>query len=490
MLPILLSGCATDQFEVELTNEILEPTILYQVKGFHSCPLSEADIDLLIAIEKGAVEPNVSIIGHDRVALSAQSMNTWRARKNSLEGYFPPLVIDKKNTKPVFVAVFDGTWNDRDDLDSFLTIPAKLSYELEKLSENNKHIIVKYYNGVGTKVFLFRALADGITGQGTIKRAELALKDLQKAEQEIGEMPNIYVIGFSRGAASARHFLNLVDPILHMPSGFSELNFDRSRSFALLFDTVATGQLDKLKLEIPISTVSALHLVATEERRINFPYVTVLSDTNSETDLNQVIELKLPGAHSNLGGGYGSGLEIVSFDIAKRWLIEQGFALSGKEADTLAVLNQGRHDSDWLFTSFAHGLLKLLGKSERQSIEPISIDSRLLTPEQETTLLFEKSTLIIKSATARLERLDDPINIEETIQKKTLSLQFSRKNDLLLIETNCPEYVSFNSKKRMLELKDFNFFSMHEIYKELKTTPGILHLIEAETPSNYRKMKL
>jgi hypothetical protein len=135
ILSVLLCGCTTGQFEEPSIDSVSNLPIPYKIGKFHHCLLSEADIDLLISIKKGVVEPNVSVVEPERVALSPQDMNIWRVAQDSLENYFPPLVVDENTSNRVFVAIFDGTWNDRDDLDSPLTIPARLSYELEKLSK-------------------------------------------------------------------------------------------------------------------------------------------------------------------------------------------------------------------------------------------------------------------------------------------------------------------------------------------------------------------
>lgn len=482
----LLYGCSAHQSNFDSKDNVSGSSIPYKLEGFGSCPLSESDVELLVSIKKGTVEPNISVPSPERVALNPQDINTWRATIKTLENYFPPLVFEKDNPRPVFIAVFDGTWNDRKDLDGPLTVPARLSYELEELAKTEELMVVKYYNGVGTRVSPYKALLHGITGEGTIDRAELALKDFREAVQIFDEKPNVYTIGFSRGAASARHFLNLVDPMLSIPSEFRDLKLDRSRSFALLFDTVATGQLKNLNLDIPLTTASTLHLVATEEKRISFPYVTVLNDSKNGSDPNLVVELSLPAVHSNLGGGYGSGLELISYDVAKRWLFEQGFSLSLSEIDMLSILNEGRHDSDWVFTSFAHGLLNLMGKSERHMIEPISVHDHELTFEKSFVLRIENFNLMKKSAISRLERLESNSGGGQYFEEKFISLRYMRNGDVFFVYTNCPEYISFDSKSKMLMIDDYPFFSVRKKYEKLKSTVGFIHTIYAEKAANFR----
>ncbi|WP_312975110.1 T6SS phospholipase effector Tle1-like catalytic domain-containing protein [Stutzerimonas nitrititolerans] len=128
------------------------------------------------------------------------------------------------------------------------------------------------------------------------------------------------IFGFSRGAAAARHFANQVlqrasGPLgaLHRQGTFTpgpDFEWDRDLiiNFIGLFDTVAAiggwedwadpsdamnGGID-LHLA-PDAARQVVHLVARDEHRLNFALNRVSSPHR---------EIVLPGAHSDLGGGY------------------------------------------------------------------------------------------------------------------------------------------------------------------------------------------
>ncbi|MGY8819695.1 MAG: phospholipase effector Tle1 domain-containing protein [Pseudomonadales bacterium] len=140
-------------------------------------------------------------------------------------------------------------------------------------------------------------------------------------ECEIGSL-TFDVFGFSRGAAAARHFANevvrstqgnlratLQDNFKSFSQGFDD-RFQRSvtMGFIGLFDTVASvgglANLGNIRSSItpwlnlylsPKHFTNVFHLVARDEVRANFPVSTVQPDQT---------EIILPGAHSDIGGGY------------------------------------------------------------------------------------------------------------------------------------------------------------------------------------------
>lgn len=130
------------------------------------------------------------------------------------------------------------------------------------------------------------------------------------------------VFGFSRGAAAARHFVNEIlkqdkgslEPMLNrrcVPLGpdFAWRNGSIKVKVVGLFDTVAAvgsirdmGNLydahnDKVNLYLPPGCAEqVLHLVARDEERRNFALNSVMPHWSRE--------IVLPGAHSDVGGGY------------------------------------------------------------------------------------------------------------------------------------------------------------------------------------------
>lgn len=135
------------------------------------------------------------------------------------------------------------------------------------------------------------------------------------------------VFGFSRGAAAARHFACLClsgtnSPLretLYLPNSLFARGFSKvfgegvNIGFIGLFDTVASvGGLSNLgyvrspvapgvKLYLtPRLFPNVLQLVARDESRANFALNSVAPDH---------LEISLPGAHSDIGGGYREDIE-------------------------------------------------------------------------------------------------------------------------------------------------------------------------------------
>ncbi len=124
------------------------------------------------------------------------------------------------------------------------------------------------------------------------------------------------VFGFSRGAAAARHFVN---QLLNQTDAFvSELNrrgipvspeFHRQIrvKFMGLFDTVEAAPLTVEHLGVEQNAVERLvHLCAADEHRYYFPLTSVATGSEMNQLPANFTELYLPGAHSDIGGGYHS----------------------------------------------------------------------------------------------------------------------------------------------------------------------------------------
>lgn len=432
---------------------------LIPVVGFSSCLLQNNDITLIREIEQGHMIPDTRIsFDGGRIPLSIREMNQWSSSLSALENQSVPLVIDSMDVRPVFVVVFDGTWNDREDSSSPITVPGVLSRELEGSQAKTPGLQVKYYNGVGTRVSMLRRWWEGATGAGTRERAEQALIELQAFTQNEGKMPHVYAIGFSRGAASARHFLNLTEPMLRTASVDSFYN--RARSFALLFDTVGTGQIGSLQLSIPPSTSSAIQFVATHERRLSFPIVPLVSSTSEKIPGQRIVELQFPAAHSDLGGGYGEGLEALSLAMARELLVRQGFRLPEQSVEHQAMLNMGWHNSDWPGTAIGNALRGLGGATDRHRIEPKSI--ALQGPAEEPFIAqLENAMREVAASKAELERVQERYRDNPAVFDG-LSMRLLPQNNELVVSTNCPNNVKYDRRSRWFLLNDQPYIRLTE----------------------------
>lgn len=322
----------------------------FSVVQTSGCAFTDEQLALSQAIQTGRATPVDAARAHGRLGLTIPEMNQWSIALQRLESLNAPDIRSLSDGKPwpVFVAIFDGTWNDKEDPELPRTVPAQLAEDLAALARTDPLVQTHYYEGVGTRESVLLKLWDGATGRGTVERAERALFDLKAATvANNGVVPYVYAIGFSRGAASARHFLNLADTL--------STSTGPVRSSALLFDTVATGQTHRLALGVPLSNDLTVQIVATREYRFAFPYVPLQTGSpddhlpaNGNND--QVVEVRVPGAHSDIGGGYDEGIWKLSLAMSRALLTRQGLAIATEESspDIQAILNLGRHDSDWV----------------------------------------------------------------------------------------------------------------------------------------------
>ncbi|MDY4326825.1 DUF2235 domain-containing protein, partial [Pectobacterium brasiliense] len=130
------------------------------------------------------------------------------------------------------------------------------------------------------------------------------------------------VFGFSRGAAAARHFVNVIDqknnhplvqaianiPTIRLKAGFDWANREDVRiTFVGIFDTVASSYHPSLNIRLQDDCAErVVHLTALDEVRKHFPLTRVTPTAIGTSIPPHFTELALPGAHSDIGGGYYS----------------------------------------------------------------------------------------------------------------------------------------------------------------------------------------
>ena len=199
--------------------------------------------------------------------------------------------------------------------------------------EQKQAFLKVYIDGIGTSTGEQDSLVGSGLGRGETGIAERVYKAFSSIKRSTGlflrENPDIEIshltfdtFGFSRGAAAARHFANgvvqgkhgpLRDMLLSNEKAFSPFFIDQyqrdiNMGFIGLFDTVASvagltnlgnvrsSVVPGLRLYLPRKYFSSVvHLVARDEYRANFALSRVKPDHP---------EITLPGAHSDIGGGY------------------------------------------------------------------------------------------------------------------------------------------------------------------------------------------
>ncbi len=219
----------------------------------------------------------------------------------------------------------------------------------------------EYLQGVGTRFWLLGRLIGGAFGVGAKYRVRKMYRSLCA---RYATDTDIDVIGFSRGAATAVHFANVVreygirdpkrthiawhwDPLLGLSWRLPKANPARDTPrptirFLGLWETVASIGLPVGPLRnrptrrwrvatIPDNVLRSFHAMALDEVRATFALVRpVRADGNDERHY----ELWFRGVHSNVGGGYADrGLS----DITLAWMMEMYLWALDKERQKQAA---------------------------------------------------------------------------------------------------------------------------------------------------------
>jgi len=262
-------------------------------------------------------------------------------------------VVDPRHPPKILAVLFDGTRNDRNNVPDGErpTVVADLKNILDEGGKLATPAL--YVPGVGTSGIWPVPLVDAAMGLSTVARAERAFTDVRKDIDDIlARDPEadvrVVVIGFSRGAASARHLLNRVAETYTAPATPAA----GVRQYAFLFDTVATGMGPRPMLRIPANVDHAVHIVADDERRIFFRPTLDASESSSRIET-----WVLPGVHSDQVGSYQDGIGLAHADEILQLICMSGLT----DDDTPCFFQrhsdptlQGMHDSRWWIERVLH----------------------------------------------------------------------------------------------------------------------------------------
>jgi hypothetical protein len=274
------------------------------------------------------------------------------------------------------VYAFDGTWNVRDLKDAILSVqPSQYGADASSRRdtvETNVHRFrefvgadrCEYLQGVGTRFGFVGRLVGGAFGVGAKSRVRWMYRRL--CERYHGGDTDIDLIGFSRGAATAVHFANVIatrgisrpdgpkylawhyDGLLgwswRMPKPPVAPSVDHAPPirFLGLFDTVASIGIPLGRLRnrptrrwkvttIPGNVLHDFHAMALDEVRATFA---LIRPTRVDQDPDRHYELWFRGVHSNIGGGYADrGLS----DIALAWMMEMYLWTLDQECDQIDI---------------------------------------------------------------------------------------------------------------------------------------------------------
>jgi hypothetical protein len=190
-----------------------------------------------------------------------------------------------------------------------------------------------YIEGMGTtrdKKDSLRGIALGTGKTGMQKRAQQAFQALisevnRKRPEGPPAMLELNLYGFSRGAATARHFASLLRNKEEIAKHFTKewSGVQVIVNFVGLFDTVSSegiaygDDVDDLGLRfVDDAAQRVFHLVALDEYRKNFSLTTIASACQAKALVDGArvpmgFELGIPGAHSDVGGSYHAGTTMV-----------------------------------------------------------------------------------------------------------------------------------------------------------------------------------
>lgn len=241
----------------------------------------------------------------------------------------------------IFVAD-DGTRNDANQ--AIPTNPRTLS----QLVDRSANVFPIYVSGVGTENDLGglnSALGLGAPVQVTQTLARITEK-VNTVVQNDPDAKFVFVdTGFSRGSGVIRAVQNILveQGVPDLSSGREVTNGEGSTKVfydrhiiapgavnvgaSLVYDTVSSGMGNLYNMAIPSQVWQTLHLAAANEYRTMFPLTSALNERGASD--GSVVEMSLPGAHTNLGGGsYDlNGIGAANLEIGYTYLQRAGVPL-------------------------------------------------------------------------------------------------------------------------------------------------------------------
>ena len=189
---------------------------------------------------------------------------------------------------------FDGTWN-----------------EDKEGTENDTNVAwfasayndgaVSYWKGVGTRLGIFGKAIGGITGAGGRTRIREAIQAVRENFKKGDKV--IDIVGFSRGAALAVHFGNVLEQGIEGHKSALPVRFlgiwDIVPSFGVPGNPIDLGW----ELDLPGTAENCFHAMALDERRHNFPLQRLEEHQRDTSHKPRLTEVWFRGVHSDIGGG-------------------------------------------------------------------------------------------------------------------------------------------------------------------------------------------
>ena len=366
----------------------------------------------------------------------------------------------------------------------------RLYREDEKTLLNYKTMSLSVYvPGVGTKTGgsdSFKGMATGLGRTGVVAQVERGFFDMaervsQRSKGRVIEQLTLDFFGFSRGAAAARYAVNEIRKgtagLLGKAWSANSLEWPGSVNvrFVGLFDTVAgiinwremdlsAGNDRNAPVDIHLNSQyvgKAVHLTAKDEIRNNFAL-------NSLKDVDGVLasnfrEIELPGAHSDIGGGYPDA-QVEKILLHPKLTITgsaTGWPTETPEWDNLLAIKQRVESERWIGE---HSSALGNGGQYRLSIEQVRDDHPL--PDGRVELRLQMLRLI-KGEYSRVPlRLMHSLALEEEVPFETMpsDRDYFLPEDLVQIHENLREQVGAGEDVPSLSVEQGRFLKQRYIH--------------------------
>jgi hypothetical protein len=273
---------------------------------------------------------------------AASHLSVYTDDRRELESFQEPVLLHVNNPhERLYIAAFDGTGNDKFHDPGHETNVGLISDQVEALKlAGDPRVGGDYVEGPGTQQHApFTRLLDGMCGYTVDERAEQMYKVfIEQAwkwkQQDPDAQIRVASIGFSRGGEEVALFARLLEERgIQNPSG-AEYTYDSHHQIkyveytkpalegphqiaqaVAMFDPVGTGSAMREDRRLPPSVISGIQFTAMDEHRGLFKSDRII-DPGITPD-GRFAGIYVPGAHSDVGGGYHrDGLSIRTGNFA------------------------------------------------------------------------------------------------------------------------------------------------------------------------------
>lgn len=358
------------------------------------------------------------------------------------DSVWPPDITKPIGKRPVILGViaFDGTWNNKykPKTNEHETIVGHVYDVLEK----NDSIKIRYYHpGAGTQPSLIDA-AIGFSLKSTARTAAKNILDqviILRQKQPNADV-RLLVTGFSRGAATARHFMNTFEK--YWKSG--PRTGSNPKFYAILFDTVQAQLIENLDLSVPVDADMFYHYVSQDERRILFKPVLDKPLSDSE---GRIVTIPRLGVHSDIRGSYSKGIGLeyttdIDIELAYMGLLPAQCYVVEND-----IRSQGKHDSRGLLEKLA-GISALDASSDIRNRNPIYVPMAPFSSSDQ--LEWKKRMIFLRSDNIKC-KMEESVALPHFILQRTTD--YLREKNILTVRV-----ISGESDKFLGVFKDPNIY--------------------------------